>query len=81
MPDAVAVSKCLASQLRKSLHRSRDEQPGVVMMDTYSALANAPMLSINTRLGFVRHKETGTYQIGPDALAAYLVSRTPRHDA
>lgn len=81
MPDAVAVSKCLASQLRRSLHRSRDEQSGVVMMSTYNALANAPMLSINTRMGFVRFKEIGTYQIGPDAVTAYLVSRTPRHGA
>ena len=72
----------LAKALKaRMLHLVRNEQPEVAMMSTYNAMANAPMLSINTRLGFVRHKEIGTYQAGRDALAAYLISRTPRHDA
>ena len=57
----------------------RERQPGVAMMSTYNAVSNAPMLSINMRLGFIRHKEIGTYQIGRDKLAAWLLTRTPRH--
>ena len=72
----------LAKALKaRMLRLIRGEQPEVGMMSTYNAVANAPMLSINTRLGFVRHKEVGTYQAGRDALAAYLVSRAPRHGA
>jgi len=32
------------------------------MMSTYNTVLNAPMLSIDTRLGFIRRKGTGTYQ-------------------
>jgi len=69
----------LAKALKaRMLRLVRDRQPGVTMMRTCNAVVNAPMLSINARLGFVRHKEVGTYQVGPAALQAWLVSRTPR---
>ena len=68
----------LAKALRaRTLRLVRERQPGVAMMTTYNAQSNAPMLSINARLGFVRHKQVGTYQIGPDALAGWLATRTP----
>lgn len=71
----------LAKALKaRMLRLVRDRQPGVTMMSTYNAVVNAPMLSINARLGFVRHKEVGTYQVGPAALQAWLVSRMPRRD-
>ena len=70
--------KGLAKALKaRMLRLVREQQPGVAMMTTYNAASNAPMLSINARLGFVRHKQVGTYQIGPDALAAWLATRTP----
>ena len=72
----------LAKALKaRMLRLVRDEQPEVKVMSTYNAVVNAPMLSINTRLGFVRHKEIGTYQAGRDALAAYLATRTPQPGA
>ena len=68
----------LAKALKaRMLRLVRERQPGVAMMTTQNAQSNAPMLSINARLGFVRHKQIGTYQIGPDALAGWLASRTP----
>ena len=72
----------LAKALKaRMLRLVREQQPGVAMMSTYNAVSNAPMLSINVRLGFVRRKEIGTYQIGRDKLAAWLLNRTPRHGA
>ena len=72
----------LAKALKaRMLRLIRERQPGVTLMTTNNAASNAPMLSINTRLGFMRHKEVGTYQIGRDALAGYLATRTPRHGA
>lgn len=67
----------LAKALKaRTLRLVRERLPGVVMMTTYNAQSNAPMLSINARLGFVRHKEVGSYQIGPDALASWMATRT-----
>ncbi len=88
MPDRVyqfltAVARSwrgqgLAKALKvRMLRLVREQQPGVALMTTYNAQSNAPMLSINARLGFVQHKQVGTYQIGPDALARWLASRTP----
>ena len=68
----------LAKALKaRMLHLVRERLPEVTLMTTYNAQSNAPMLSINAQLGFVRHKQVGTYQIGPDALAAWLATRTP----
>ena len=76
------VAKALKARM---LRLVRERHPDITLMTTNNAVSNAPMLSINTRLGFVRHKETGTYQVGPDTLAAYLagrpVSRTPQPGA
>ena len=72
----------LAKALKaRMLRLIAERHPGVALMTTDNAESNAPMLSINARLGFVRHRESGTYQIGPDALEAWLLSRTPRHGA
>ena len=68
----------LAKALKARMLRLVQERlPGVIMMATYNAQSNAPMLSINARLGFIRHKQVGTYQIGPDTLARWLATRTP----
>ena len=50
----------------------RERHPGVRTMVTTNAQANAPMLSINRRLGFTVHREDATYQIGCDALQRVL---------
>jgi len=50
----------------------RQRRPEVTMLITTNAQANAPMLSINRRLGFEVHREECTYQIGQAALAAFL---------
>lgn len=49
----------------------RERRPDVNMLFTLNANANAPMLSINRRLGFRVHREMCTYQIGRGALAAF----------
>ena len=46
--------------------------PEVRMMITTNAAANAPMLSINQRLGFAVHREDGTYQINRETLARFI---------
>ncbi len=72
----------LAKALKaRMLRLVRERQPGVAMMSTYNAISNAPMLSINTRLGFIRRKEVGTYQIGRNTLAAWLATRPTRPNA
>jgi GNAT superfamily N-acetyltransferase len=53
----------------------RERHPEVKTAITYNANSNAPMLSINRQLGFSVHRETGTYQIGKDALRNYLAGR------
>ncbi len=72
----------LAKALKARMLRLVQEHlPGATLMTTSNAPVNAPILAINARLGFMRHKEYGTYQIGRDALAAWLATRTPRHGA
>ena len=68
------VAKALKARM---LRLVRDVRPEAHLMTTSNAAANAPMLSINGRLGFVRFKETVTYQMGRDGLAAWLATRTP----
>ncbi|MCJ2520559.1 MAG: hypothetical protein LN412_06415 [Candidatus Thermoplasmatota archaeon] len=56
------------------LLRVRREFPQVKVITTTNATSNAPMLSINQRLGFKIHRETAMAQIGLEALEAYLGS-------
>ncbi|MGI4939273.1 MAG: hypothetical protein ACRYHQ_01670 [Janthinobacterium lividum] len=51
------------------------------MISNYNTVSNAPMLSINTRLSFIRRKEIGTNQIGRGILAAWLETRSSRPSA
>lgn len=65
----------LAKGLKASLFRHiRAALPTVRLMITGNAEVNAPMLAINSRLGYIVHKTAGTYQIGIGSLAA-LTSR------
>jgi GNAT superfamily N-acetyltransferase len=50
----------------------RARRPEVTTFTTYNAQSNGPMLSINQRLGFRLHREERTYQLGRDALHAFL---------
>jgi GNAT superfamily N-acetyltransferase len=54
------------------LNLIRARHPDVQTMITTNADANAPMLSINRRLGFVVHRQHGTYQLGTEALARFI---------
>lgn len=53
----------------------RQRHPEVRMIVTSNAEVNAPMLSINQRLGFAMHRRHGSYQIDPQTLQAFLASR------
>ena len=68
------VAKALKARM---LRLVRDVRPEARLMTTSNAAANAPMLSINGRLGFVRFKEVVTYQTGRDGLAAWLAAPSP----
>ncbi|MBR0641615.1 GNAT family N-acetyltransferase [Plastoroseomonas hellenica] len=57
------------------LHLVRQRHPKVAMMTTTNAEMNAPMLSINRRLGFAPHRHSASYQISRDALANWLATR------
>lgn len=54
------------------LNLVRERHAQVRTMITHNAKANAPMLSINQRLGFAVHRQDGTYQIGRDDLQTFL---------
>jgi GNAT superfamily N-acetyltransferase len=54
----------------------RDRYPAVTVVTTDNATTNAPMLSINERLGFRVYKESVTSQITTDKLGQYLQSQT-----
>ncbi|MDQ0570983.1 GNAT superfamily N-acetyltransferase [Variovorax paradoxus] len=53
----------------------RERHPEVTMAVTHNAEVNAPMLSINRRLGFAAHRHDAVYQIGPESLRAFLSTR------
>lgn len=50
----------------------RERRPEVDTFTTYNARSNTPMLAINEQLGFRLHREECTYQLGREALAAFL---------
>jgi GNAT superfamily N-acetyltransferase len=52
----------------------RERRPEVTTMVTLNANENAPMLSINQRLGFRLNREECVYQIGTGALARFAPS-------
>jgi GNAT superfamily N-acetyltransferase len=54
------------------LHVLRERLPQLRIMITTNADANAPMLSINRRLGFAVHRRDAAYQFGLDTLQRYL---------
>jgi GNAT superfamily N-acetyltransferase len=69
-------SKGLAKGVKAAMLRLiRERHPTVRTMVTTNADANAPMLSINQRLGFVVHRREVSYQIGVDRLEAGLAGR------
>ncbi|MDP9902522.1 GNAT family N-acetyltransferase [Variovorax ginsengisoli] len=53
----------------------RRRHPQTRLIITHNANVNAPMLSINTRLGFAVYRENTLYQIDRDALGAALARR------
>lgn len=63
----------LAKHLKAAmLFHIRAAHPEAVLMITSNANVNAPMLSINTRLGFRQHRQDSAWQISRDALARHL---------
>ena len=66
------LGKWLKAYALKAL-KERFEAVGIVSTD--NATSNAPMLSINTRLGFEKHKESHFGQIKLDKLKEYLQSQ------
>lgn len=52
-----------------------ERHPEVATVITSNAEVNAPMLSINHRLGFAPHRHDAVYQIGPESLRAFLSTR------
>ena len=54
------------------LREIRTRYPSVSKVITHNGQSNAPMLSINRKLGFKIHREFGTYQIDRDAIGAWL---------
>ncbi|NHJ26401.1 MAG: N-acetyltransferase, partial [Candidatus Lokiarchaeota archaeon] len=54
------------------LLKIREEYPQVKIVTTGNANSNAPMLSINNRLGFKVHKESINAQITIEQLAEFL---------
>lgn len=53
----------------------RERHPEVALAVTHNAEVNAPMLTINHRLGFAAHKHDGLYQLGTPSLRAFLEAR------
>jgi GNAT superfamily N-acetyltransferase len=68
-------SKGLAKGVKAAmLNLIRARHPEVRTMITTNAEANAPMLSINQRLGFAVHRQEGTYQISRETLARFAAA-------
>src|SRR5262249_7799597 len=63
------------------LREIRSSYPSVSKVITHNAQSNAPMQSINRKLGFNIHREIGTYQIDRDAIGAWLSARRASGDS
>jgi GNAT superfamily N-acetyltransferase len=73
--DPAWRGKGVARALKASMFRQiREYHPEVALMITGNAEANAPMLSINRRVGFVVHRRIVDYQVTRDALDAWAAS-------
>jgi len=69
--------KGLAKGLKAAtLRLVRERHPEVRLMTTSNAEANAPILAINERLGFTEYRRDSSFQIGRDALGAWLATRS-----
>jgi GNAT superfamily N-acetyltransferase len=64
------LGKCVKAKL---LFLLRERHPDIDYVRTFNANANAPMLSINNRLGFTVHRQTYTYQIDRETLRGSLM--------
>lgn len=53
------------------------ERPQVRRICTSNAVTNAPMLKINTELGFKLHNRHTQWEVTPEGIEAYLASRIP----
>lgn len=62
-----------AAMLEKVLH----DRPQVKRIRTSNAVTNAPMLKINTELGFMLHNRHTRWEVTPEGTEAYLASRVP----
>ena len=69
--DRVRYEKWLKAAM---LLHIRNTFPKVTIVTTDNATSNAPMLSINERLGFAVHKESVTTQISTKDLGLYVIS-------
>ena len=66
------IAKGVKAAMMRLIH---DRHPDIRFIATSNAKVNAPILSINKRLGFAEHRRTASYQIGPDAISDYLARR------
>lgn len=67
------LAKAVKAAMLRAVHA---RHPEVTMAITNNANVNAPMLSINERLGFALHRQESVYQIGRDALDAVVNARS-----
>lgn len=66
----------LAKRVKAAMMRLiRDRHPDIQFITTSNANLNAPMLAINTQLGFTEHRRMACYQIEFSAIEDYLASR------
>ena len=69
-----------ATALKAAMLREiRARYPAVSIVITYVGQSNAPMSSINRKLGFKPHREFCTYQIDRDAIGDYLSAKCLGH--
>jgi GNAT superfamily N-acetyltransferase len=66
------VARALKAAMLRQVH---EHHPNVVVMITNNAEVNAPMLSINARVGFKVHRRHVDYQVSRDALDEWVCSR------